>query len=259
MRTWLDVLRGPSLYRANTPWGPAAAIGTIALIVLVQLTLPLVVYGLFPEFYQVISGETGQPKIWLQPHSPTVGLLQQIVTGCLVWFAAGLGNGKRRDVLSLPPLKGGAYTAYTYVALALLVFGAWVPVKLLSQVFLSLLHSLMILSVTVPNPTWPWMSVLVVVIATPLVEEFMYRGFLLSALSKSKIGFWGAAIISDAAWTATHAAYQSWDVLLAIFVSGLLLSFLLWRTGSLWTCIFAHMTVNAEALLMQAVVGLVFR
>jgi uncharacterized protein len=259
MRGWVDVLTGPPVYRANTPWSPAAAILAVALIVLVQLTLPLVLYGLSPELYQVISGETGQPKIRLQPVSPTLGLLQEIVAGCLVWFAAGLGNGTRRAVLSLPPLKGGAYTAYTYVALALLVFGVWVPVKLLSQGFLSLLHSLMILSVTVPNPTWPWINVLVALIGAPFVEEFMYRGFLLSALSKSKIGFWGAAIISDAAWTATHAAYQSWDVLLAIFVSGLLLSFLLWRTGSLWFCIFAHMTVNAEALLVQAVVGLVFR
>jgi len=103
------------------------------------------------------------------------------------------------------------------------------------------------------------MGVPVALVGAPFVEELMYRGFLLSALAKSRIGFWGAAIISDAAWTATHAAYQSWDVLLAIFVFGLLLSFLLWRTGSLWTCIFAHMTVNAEALLMQAVVALVFR
>jgi CAAX protease family protein len=259
MGSWVDVLTGPSVYRANTPWSPAAAIGAIALIESVQLTLPLVVYGLSPELYQVLSGETGQPKIWFwpQPGSPTVGLLQQIVAGCLVWFAAGLGNGTRRDVLSLPPL--GAYTAYTYVALALLVFGVWVPVKLLSQVFLSLLHSLMILSVTGSNSIWPWMGVPVALIGAPFVEELMYRGFLLSALAKSRIGFWGAAIISDAAWTATHAAYQSWDVLLAIFVSGLLLSFLLWRTGSLWTCIFAHMTVNAEAVLIQVVLGLVFR
>jgi CAAX protease family protein len=255
----LDVLAGPSVYRANTPWSPTAAIGVVSLIVSVQLTLPLAVYGLSPEFYQVISGETGQPKFWPQSGSPTVGLLQQIVAGCFVWFAAGLGNGSRRAVLSLPPLKGGAYTAYTYVALALLVFSVWIWVKLLSPYFLALLHSLMILSVTVSNPTWPWMNVPAVLIATPLVEEFMYRGFLLSALAKSKIGFWGAAIISDAAWTATHAAYQSWDVLLAIFVFGLLVSFLLWRTGSLWTCIFAHMTVNAEAVLIQVALELVLR
>ena len=87
----------------------------------------------------------------------------------------------------------------------------------------------------------------------------MFRGFLLSALAKSKIGFWGAAIFTDAAWTAVHAPYQSWDALLTIFLFGLLVSFLLWRTGSLWTCIFAHMTVNAEALLIQVVLGLVLR
>ncbi len=258
MKNWLEVLTGPSVYRANTPWSPAAAIGTVALIVSIQLALPLVVYALSPELYQAISGETGQPKIWPQRGSPALGLLQQIVAGCLVWFAAGLGNGTRRAVLSLPPLKGGAYT---YVALALLVFSVMVLVKFMSQGLLSLLHSLFgsTLSVTGSNPNWPWMNVPVVLIASPLVEEFVYRGFLLSALAKSKIGFWGAAIFTDAAWTAVHASYQSWNALPPIFVFGLLVSFLLWRTGSLWSCIFAHVIVNAEALFIQAVVGLVFR
>jgi membrane protease YdiL (CAAX protease family) len=149
--------------------------------------------------------------------------------------------------------------AYTYVALGLLVFSVWIWVKLLSPYFPALLHSLMILSVTVSNPSWPWMNVPVVLIATPLAEEFMYRGFLLSALAKSKIGFWGAAIITDAAWTAVHVPSQPWGALPSIFVFGLLASFLLWRTGSLWPCIFAHVTVNAEALLVQGVLGLVFR
>jgi membrane protease YdiL (CAAX protease family) len=101
--------------------------------------------------------------------------------------------------------------------------------------------------------------VLVLVIAAPLTEEFMYRGFLLSALAKSKVGFWGAAIITDAVWTAMHASYQPWAALPAIFVLGLLVSFLLWRTGSLWTCIFAHMTVNAVTVFMAVLFGLVLR
>lgn len=254
MKSWLDVLTGPSIYRANTPWSPAAAIGAVALILSVQLTLPLVIYGLSPALYQVISGETGQPKIWSQPIPPTLGLLQEIVAGCLVWFAAGLGNGKRRDVLSLPPLKG---RAYTYVALALLVFLVWMPVNVLSEIFLYVTGH--ILSVTELNPTSLWMSVLIVLIATPLVEEFMYRGFLLSALANSRIGFWGAAIFTDAAWTATHATYQPWPALPPIFVFGLLVSFLLWRTGSLWPCIFAHVIVNAKTLLIQGIVWLLLR
>jgi hypothetical protein len=54
MKSWLEVLAGPPLYRANTPWSPAAAIVIVALILSVQLTLPLVLYGLSPELYQVI-------------------------------------------------------------------------------------------------------------------------------------------------------------------------------------------------------------
>ncbi len=256
MKNWFEVLTGPSVYRANTPWSPPTAIGAVALIVSVQLTFPLVVYALSPELYQVISGQMDRPKIWSQSGSATIGLLQQIVTGCLVWFAAGLGNGTRRAVLSLPPVKEEG--AYTYVALALLVFSVMVPVKFLWQGLLSLLHNSMgLLSVTGSNSTWSWMNVLMVVIAIPLVEEFMYRGFLLSALAKSRIGFWGAAIFTDAAWTAVHAPYQPWNALPPIFVFGLLVSFLLWRTGSLWTCIFAHMTVNAETVLIQIALRLV--
>jgi uncharacterized protein len=256
MKTWFEVLTGPSVYRANTPWSPATAILAVALIVSVQLTLPLIVYWLSPELYQVISGETGQPKIWPQSGSASLGLIRQIVTGCLVWFAAGLGNGTRRAVLALRPLKEQG--AYTYVALALLVFGAMVAVKLLWQGVVSFLpRSVGLLSVTgSPNS---WMIVPMAVIAAPLVEEFMYRGFLLSALAKSRIGFWSAAIFTDAAWTATHAVYQPWQALPPIFVFGLLVSFLLWRTGNLWTCIFAHMTVNAETVLIQIALKLVTR
>ena len=247
--TWFDVLTGPVRYRASTPWSPAAAIGAIALIVSVQLVLPLALYRLSPELYLVISG--GQ-----QSGSTSLGLslLQQIVAGCLVWFAAGLGNGTRRAVLSLPPLKG---RVYTYVTLASLVYTVMLLVKFLSRNLLSFLDgpTSLILSTTGLSSDWLWMSVPVLVIGAPLTEEFMYRGFLLSALAKSKVGFWGAAIIIDAAWTAMHAPYQPWTALPPTFVLGLLVSFLLWRTGSLWSCIFAHTTVNGVTVLMLVLFG----
>src|SRR5262245_59875745 len=84
---WFDVLTGPVRYRASTSWTPAAAVGVTALIVSVQLVLPLALYGLSPELYRVISGgqESGSAGLGLS-------LLRQIVTGCLIWFAAGLGN-----------------------------------------------------------------------------------------------------------------------------------------------------------------------
>src|SRR4029078_4074438 len=135
-----------------------------------------------------------------------------------------------------------------------------VPVRLLSQNFLSFLDSPTgrTLSATDLSSNL-WLSLLVCVIGAPLTEELTYRGFLLSALAKSKLGFWGAAIIVNAAWTGMHACYQPWAALPSTFILGLLVSFLLWRTGSLWTCIFAHMTVNAVIVFMAVVFGLVLR
>jgi membrane protease YdiL (CAAX protease family) len=240
-------------YRASTPWKPAAAIGVTALIVSVQLVLPSALYGLSPELYRVISGGQGSGSAGLG-----LSLLQQMVAGCLVWLVAGLGNDTRRAVLSLPSLKG---RVYTYVELAVLVYSVMVPVKFLSKNLLSFLDNPTgpIVSAMNLSPNWLWLGVLVFVIGAPLTEEFMYRGFLLSALAKSKVGFWGAAIITDAAWTAMHAFYHPWAALPAIFVLGLLVSFLLWRTGSLWTCIFAHITFNAVTVFMAVVFGLVLR
>ena len=176
-------MTGPVLrHRASTSRTPAAAIGVTALIVSVQLVLPIALYGLSPELYRVISGAS--------PAGLGLSLLQQIVTGCLVWFAAGLGDSTRRAVLSLPPLEG---RVYTYVTLAVLVYSVMVPVRFLSQNLLSFLDSPTgpILSATDLSSNWLWLSVLVLVIGAPLTEEFMNRGFLLSALAKSKVGFGG--------------------------------------------------------------------
>jgi membrane protease YdiL (CAAX protease family) len=198
----------------------------IALIAAAQLVLPVVLYGLSPELYRVISGaqESGSGGLGLS-------LLQQVVTGCLIWFAAGLGKGARRAVLALPPLKG---RVFTYVNLAVVVYSIMVPVKFISFILFSFLDSQSPpIGVAIElNSNLLWLTALVLVIAAPLTEEFMYRGFLLSALAKSKLGFWGGVIITDATWTAMHAFYEPRSALPAIFVLGLLVSFLLWRTGS---------------------------
>ena len=91
----------------------------------------------------------------------------------------------------------------------------------------------------------PLAAVISLVIAAPLVEEFAFRGFLLSAL-----GFWGGATVSNTFWVSLHATYP-WHALSMIFVFGMLLSLAIWRTGSLWTCIVAHGLYNLEPALFQ--------
>ncbi|MGI9462406.1 MAG: CPBP family intramembrane glutamic endopeptidase, partial [Aestuariivirgaceae bacterium] len=96
-----------------------------------------------------------------------------------------------------------------------------------------------------------WLLIIsVVVIAGPITEEIVFRGFLFTTLVKTPVGFIGAAAISSVLWTVLHYQYN-WQVLLALFIFGVGLSYVVWRTGSLWPGIFAHSANNlASALIL---------
>jgi membrane protease YdiL (CAAX protease family) len=88
-------------------------------------------------------------------------------------------------------------------------------------------------------------------IGAALSEEMLWRGLLLSALAQSRLGFWGAALVSTALWVASHdrlwglplGLTQALLLLLefsALFLKGIFFSWLLWRTGSLRPAILCH-------------------
>jgi membrane protease YdiL (CAAX protease family) len=96
--------------------------------------------------------------------------------------------------------------------------------------------------------------VAVVGLGAPLSEELLFRGFLLSALTRP-LGFWGAALLANAPWTALHWGYSSVG-LTQVFVIGLFFSWLLWRTGSLRVPILCHAAFNGLVLLVLRYVDL---
>ena len=81
----------------------------------------------------------------------------------------------------------------------------------------------------------------------PVSEELLFRGFLLTALSATALGFWPAAAIASLGWTLLHLSY-SWIGLLEVFAIGIYFSWLLWRTGSLWPPLACHAIYNASLL-----------
>ena len=88
----------------------------------------------------------------------------------------------------------------------------------------------------------------VIGIGAPLSEELLFRGFLLSALAQSRLGFWGAAVVSSGIWTSLHAGYSAAGIF-EVFMVGLFFSWLLWRTGSLRVPIFCHAVYNSLIVL----------
>jgi membrane protease YdiL (CAAX protease family) len=84
------------------------------------------------------------------------------------------------------------------------------------------------------------------VIAAPFAEEILFRGFLLPALTASRLGFWGGASVSSAIWANMHLLNVGYGVLSIglIFLGGLGLSYLRRRSGTLWPCIVVHGCYN---------------
>ena len=85
---------------------------------------------------------------------------------------------------------------------------------------------------------------LVLCVGAPVAEELLIRGFLLGRLARTRLGFIGGALIANAAWTLLHLSY-SLVGLADVFLAGLVLSWSLWRTRSLWVPIGLHALYNA--------------
>ena len=87
---------------------------------------------------------------------------------------------------------------------------------------------------------------LALVVAAPLAEEFLFRGFLYAGLLESRLGPFGAIALTALAWGSLHVQYDAYGMA-TVAVSGLLLGLIRWRTGSLWLCALLHGLMNAVA------------
>ena len=86
-----------------------------------------------------------------------------------------------------------------------------------------------------------------VVLAAPLAEELLVRGFLFRGWANSRLGSTGAILLTSAVWTSLHIQY-GWLGLSAVFCMGLLFGWIRQRSGSTTTTIILHVAQNAWAV-----------
>ncbi len=86
-------------------------------------------------------------------------------------------------------------------------------------------------------------------VAAPVLEEFVFRGFMFRGWSQSFLGPVGAIVLTSALWAVQHFQYgwyeRSW-----IFVSGLLLGYFRLRANSTWLTVMAHSAMNMEVVFL---------
>jgi membrane protease YdiL (CAAX protease family) len=162
----------------------------------------------------------------------------------VIWLVAGRG-GLRRQTLRLAGPKP-AWTTAAMAGLLLVVLSGAVELILYKLLGVDLFTDTQWLMDGLKGPTGLGVAVVAVGLA-PLWEELTFRGFLLSALAKSPLGYWPAAFICTGLWTLLHWSY-SYAGLTSVFVAGLVLSWMMRRFGSMRVVVVAHALANTVAL-----------
>lgn len=86
------------------------------------------------------------------------------------------------------------------------------------------------------------------ILIAPAGEEAMFRGFLFRGWVRSPRSVWPAIIVVSILWALLHIQYD-WMGMLEIFVVGLFLGWMRWRSGSLVLTFVLHALFNLEATL----------
>jgi len=93
------------------------------------------------------------------------------------------------------------------------------------------------------------LGIISVIIIAPIIEEFLFRGFLFSQLSRTKLGGWGSVCLSSLLWTIIHFQYE-FLILLVLFIFGIFLGYIRMAYNSLALPIALHAVNNTFALFM---------
>jgi membrane protease YdiL (CAAX protease family) len=83
------------------------------------------------------------------------------------------------------------------------------------------------------------------ILIAPAGEEVMFRGFLYRGWARSERSVWPAIIVISLLWAGLHVQYD-WTGMLQIFVIGLFLGWMRWRSGSVLLTFLLHALFNLE-------------
>ena len=229
-------------YETATNWHPWSAVAMtiliIALTVIVALGGSLVVLAATADspLKDAINGQALIPMF----------LAQIVMAGGAVIAARAYGNRLDSALALKPPPTGLRSYATAFIAVLSAVGAFTVLAHYLFAHDLS--EDLSVMTDLFRGPWWP-LAIIVIGIGAPLSEELLFRGFLQTALVPTRLGYWGATLVTTTIWTAMHAGYSIIG-LAEVFMIGMVFALILRRTGSLRVPIACHAIYNTSIALI---------
>ena len=166
----------------------------------------------------------------------------------LGWLFARLRAGiSVKEYLALNPLSWRAAARWCAALAGLVV---------LSDGLRTLLHRPIVPEVmvqTYQTAGFPPLLWLAVVVAAPLGEETLFRGFLFKGILHSRLGGAGAVLVTALIWALLHRQYDLFDMA-NVFAAGLLFGYARLRTNSIYSGLLMHALMNLIATIEVAMV-----
>lgn len=239
---------GPARYVPRSPWGPASALLAVLLVaagsmlaVTVGFLLIATISGVAPE---TLLPAADPGAILASSVGVTLALAIHLLIIAGIWRLADR-QGRRPEVLSFDG-PAPSYAVCVLAGLAIVAASGLLELTLRFGLGARVEGDASAIIKGLQSPAWLGTVFLAIVIA-PLWEEIVFRGFLLSALAQSRLGIMGGALVTNTLWTLLHSDY-SVAGLASVFLAGAMLTWFLWRTGSIRIAIVAHAVYNAVAL-----------
>ena len=90
-----------------------------------------------------------------------------------------------------------------------------------------------------------------IIIAAPIMEELLFRGFFFQGILRSRAGAMGAVLIPSVFWAAMHVQYSIY-VIIWIFLFGIVLGILRLKSGSILPGVAVHVFSNLLSTIQVA-------
>lgn len=233
-------------------WGPWATAGFGAAIAVAFLVAQIFVVAGF-VVSKITPGLAFDPSRIIEDLNANLGLITSLATAVSAIISLGL-------IIAFVKIRRGAtiteYLGLKRISVKTILVGLAITLGLI--VLANVLS--IILKIAPDNEftvdiyrtsVWPPLLWLALIVFAPAFEEGFFRGFLFAGFRQSRIGITGTIVITSLLWTVLHIQYGAFE-LAVIFVMGILLGVMRFRTGSLLTPILMHAFFNLIALLELA-------
>ena len=212
--------------------------------------LVLLVFNFLPlPFYLILESIGGD---WLMqnpvevellsfptPMYPVLDNLNSVIAAPLiVWF---LYWRMQKRNLNLSRELGLQSVTAQIAGLSVILYGIFAVIEHFYGIYFDVQMPEAFIQFILSTPTW--LALLSLVVAAPIMEEFIFRGFLFSQLRNTRLGVWGAIITTSFLWTVIHFQYETM-ILYVLFILGIFLGYLRYKYNSLYLVIGIHALNN---------------